>query len=575
MECTCFLVKPDAYAQREVILQHIRRNQFFVIESKEVHFSQVLAAQFYAPLHADPQYEALVAFLCSGPTLALQLSKVRAVRVLGLLVGPSDPDKARAEAPGALRAIFGTDPIRNAVHSSANPQEAKRELGVLFPAASAKQLDTQGYLQRALLPSLVDGLSSICRSKGADPHQLLQQWLRMNGPAPEPNYPRAILPGHLLYQDRIRDIDALETSKSMPGAWNFRRSKEGPQVWGSGQCDGPGLTQVVEELTTAGCETVVVWSLREEPVVYVRDTPFGLRQADRVEYAIPDLCTHDSAVLQSMGHRLVEDILEESAASGQVEAWLQVERDRGERAPIVKYNFEDLAEADVRTLSEKCQDVYEETGVDVVVQYCPIPRFGLWTSYDLVTLCRTLKEVHSQKVGHLFQCQTGICRTALAMTLAHAVLQLIHNPIALPKGLPIDESSPSLQAGEWKAVQALCKLLPNGYSLKALLDTSIDSCDTAFNLRDAILDCRNNSQEPNKHLKANTPSSWAARFPDIDRGVDFWIQYALVFLERYCTLLLCLAWVHEALPTNFSISYGQWINQRPHLLWPLKELQLI
>jgi len=48
------------------------------------------------------------------------------------LIGPTDSNKARAEAPQSLRAQFGTDGSQNACHGSDAPETAAAELSFFF-----------------------------------------------------------------------------------------------------------------------------------------------------------------------------------------------------------------------------------------------------------------------------------------------------------------------------------------------------------------------------------------------------------------------------------------------------------
>ena len=48
------------------------------------------------------------------------------------LIGPTNSEKARDEAPGSVRALWGTDGQRNAAHGSDAPESAARELGLMF-----------------------------------------------------------------------------------------------------------------------------------------------------------------------------------------------------------------------------------------------------------------------------------------------------------------------------------------------------------------------------------------------------------------------------------------------------------
>ena len=48
------------------------------------------------------------------------------------LIGPTNTLKAKEEAPGSLRALFGTDGTKNAVHGSDSVGSMKRETSFFF-----------------------------------------------------------------------------------------------------------------------------------------------------------------------------------------------------------------------------------------------------------------------------------------------------------------------------------------------------------------------------------------------------------------------------------------------------------
>lgn len=57
------------------------------------------AKKFYAEHDGMPFFEDLVANMSSGPIVALVLAKRLAVKAFRALIGPTDPEKAKAEAP--------------------------------------------------------------------------------------------------------------------------------------------------------------------------------------------------------------------------------------------------------------------------------------------------------------------------------------------------------------------------------------------------------------------------------------------------------------------------------------------
>ncbi|KPP73842.1 Nucleoside diphosphate kinase 7-like [Scleropages formosus] len=82
--------------------------------------------------------DALLKFVTSGPLIAMELMGEEAVSVWRKLLGPTDSDAARKEAPESLRARFGTDGTRNAGHGSDALASAARELEFFFPSTTGR-----------------------------------------------------------------------------------------------------------------------------------------------------------------------------------------------------------------------------------------------------------------------------------------------------------------------------------------------------------------------------------------------------------------------------------------------------
>ena len=71
----------------------------------------------------------------SHTQVALELVADGAIQKWRKLIGPTNTFKAREEAPGSLRALFGTDGTRNACHGSDSPASSDRELAFYFDQA--------------------------------------------------------------------------------------------------------------------------------------------------------------------------------------------------------------------------------------------------------------------------------------------------------------------------------------------------------------------------------------------------------------------------------------------------------
>jgi nucleoside diphosphate kinase len=58
----------------------------------------------------------LIQFITSGPVIAMEILRDDAICEWKRLLGPANSGVARTDAPGSIRALFGTDGIRNAAH---------------------------------------------------------------------------------------------------------------------------------------------------------------------------------------------------------------------------------------------------------------------------------------------------------------------------------------------------------------------------------------------------------------------------------------------------------------------------
>ncbi|MCS7188556.1 MAG: nucleoside-diphosphate kinase [Bacteroidia bacterium] len=131
LERTLGLIKPDAVQAGHIgkILDHILMRGFRIVGMRMLRLSRTAAENFYFMHRGRPFFESLIDFITSGPLVAFVLEREGAVHAYRELMGATDPAKA---APGTLRALFGTNVERNAVHGSDSPESARREIAFFF-----------------------------------------------------------------------------------------------------------------------------------------------------------------------------------------------------------------------------------------------------------------------------------------------------------------------------------------------------------------------------------------------------------------------------------------------------------
>ena len=78
------------------------------------------------------EYNQMVEELSSGPCIAMEISGNNAHGAFRELVGPSDPEIARHLRPHTVRAKFGQDKIKNALHCTDLPDDSTLEVEYFF-----------------------------------------------------------------------------------------------------------------------------------------------------------------------------------------------------------------------------------------------------------------------------------------------------------------------------------------------------------------------------------------------------------------------------------------------------------
>ncbi|EPY89564.1 nucleoside diphosphate kinase 7 [Camelus ferus] len=98
-EKTLALIKPDAVPKAGEIIEIINKAGFTLTKLKMMTLSSEL-----------------IQFITSGPVIAMEILRDDAICEWKRLLGPANSGLARTDAPGSIRALFGTDGIKNAAH---------------------------------------------------------------------------------------------------------------------------------------------------------------------------------------------------------------------------------------------------------------------------------------------------------------------------------------------------------------------------------------------------------------------------------------------------------------------------
>lgn len=136
---TCCIVKPHAIHEKKLgmIIDDIQKNKFKITAMVMTYLNNPNADEFlevYKGVVAD--YNALLLSFLDGPCVVMEISGTDDCKdVHGefrQLCGPHDSDIARQIRPNTLRAKFGVDKYKNAVHCTDLPEDTVLELEYMF-----------------------------------------------------------------------------------------------------------------------------------------------------------------------------------------------------------------------------------------------------------------------------------------------------------------------------------------------------------------------------------------------------------------------------------------------------------
>jgi nucleoside-diphosphate kinase len=132
VERTLVLCKPDAVERGLVgeVVGRLERKGFRLVAVELRTLDEATAKQHYGEHEGKPFFGDLVAFITSGPLVALCVEGPDAVGAVRTLMGPTNPITA---PPGSIRGDYGLEIEKNLVHGSDSPESAARELSLFFP----------------------------------------------------------------------------------------------------------------------------------------------------------------------------------------------------------------------------------------------------------------------------------------------------------------------------------------------------------------------------------------------------------------------------------------------------------
>lgn len=139
-ERTFVLIKPDGIQRGKAgeILSRFERKGLRVVGMKMIRITSEQAERQYACHKGKAFYDSLVAFMLSGPAMALVLEGRNAIGIVRKLMGATDP---LAAEPGTIRGDMALDTKHNLVHGSDSEASVEYEMPIYFSADELFEYD--------------------------------------------------------------------------------------------------------------------------------------------------------------------------------------------------------------------------------------------------------------------------------------------------------------------------------------------------------------------------------------------------------------------------------------------------
>ena len=133
IERALVLIKPDGVARNltGTIISRIEAKGLRVVAMQMQTLSAEVARTHYQEHQGKPFFESLVAFITSGPLVALVVEGSNAIAALRKLAGATDQ---LAAGTGSIRGDFAVSVCENIIHASDSEDSAKREVRLFFPS---------------------------------------------------------------------------------------------------------------------------------------------------------------------------------------------------------------------------------------------------------------------------------------------------------------------------------------------------------------------------------------------------------------------------------------------------------
>ena len=132
---TCCVIKPHIVTAGLAgqVIDTILEEGFEISAMQMFHLDRPTAEEFFEVYRGVlPEFTAMAEAMTTGPCIVMEIRQESAVQSFRELCGPMDPEIAKNLRPNTIRARFGHDRTRNAVHCTDLPEDGALECEYWF-----------------------------------------------------------------------------------------------------------------------------------------------------------------------------------------------------------------------------------------------------------------------------------------------------------------------------------------------------------------------------------------------------------------------------------------------------------
>ncbi|XP_064624636.1 paladin-like isoform X2 [Lineus longissimus] len=358
--------------------------------------------------------------------------------------------------------------------------------------------------------------------------------------------------------DRLGTMETYHTP-------NVRCAKGFP-IYGCGQPSKRGLHKILNRLEEDGNDDIIMFLLREEPVLYV-DTgddmvTYSLRHGDNLDEC---LVNRGKKPAESELFEVVvrKEIIDLACLKHDNRFYFYDDLDKLADEPH-EFNVEF---ADNVSVSEEIfrRPCFKRSNLRYKRICVPVDSAPLEEEFD--SFVQVFKETPSVFMAEdslpaiILMDHTGIGRAHTGMVMSYLIYCQRNGFPGRKEDLYPSSKTEKLkrghsrsERGDFVAVQLLVDSLRNGHAVKAEVDAVIDICSEAGNIRNEIYE----SKTALEGLKVDyVIQGGSAR--------EYYLKKCIAQLERYFYLICFNAYLHDEYPTMFSESFSKWMKMHPEL----------